>query len=380
MTDPMTSLRTLASDGAAAVTTAEIVWVALPLHRPHVAAHGTETAREVVLVGVVDSDGLWGWGECSALSSPTYTDEFTAGAFDILTGSLVPALMAGQRWADPGHPMASAAVEAAVVDLALRRSGRNLATTLGATTDRVGRCAVITGADTVPDVLAMVAAAVDGGAVMVKLKVAPGWNPGLLAAVAASWPDLPVAVDANGSIADDAQLLAALDRHGVSYIEQPAPAGADELQQTVTAGLSVPVALDESVTTAAVLDDLLARGAATVVNIKPSRVGGLLAALECVEVAREHNATVFVGGMLETGIGRATAAALAATIASDPGVVSLPTDLGPSDQYFATDITDAVVVDDDGQLVVPGGPGIGRVPHPDRLDECCVRRTTVGGR
>ncbi len=180
MTDPMTSLRTLASTGAAAVTAAEIVWVALPLHRPHVAAHGTETGREVVLVGVVDSDGLWGWGECSALSSPTYTDEFTSGAFDVLAGSLVPALMAGQRWADPGHPMASAAVEAAVVDLALRRSGRNLATTLGATTDRVGRCAVITGADTVPDVLAMVAAAVDGGAVMVKLKVAPGWNPGLL--------------------------------------------------------------------------------------------------------------------------------------------------------------------------------------------------------
>lgn len=379
MADWVTTMRTLAQQGSAVVTSAELVWVGLPLRRPHVAAHGTETTRGVVLVGVFDDDGNVGWGECSALSSPSYTREYTAGAFDVLSGSMVPALVAGQRWADPNHPMASAGVEAAVIDLALRRSGRSLAAALGATTDRVERCVVITGGDTVDEVLGLVARAVASGAAMVKLKVSPQWDSRILQAVATSWPNLPVAVDANGSIAQDQQLLQTLDGHGVAYIEQPAPADDDLALSAIAAGLSVPVAIDESVTTALALADSVDRGAASVVNVKPSRVGGLVAALECIEVARSRQVAVFVGGMLETGVGRATAVALAAAVASDPGLSSLPTDLGPSDQYFDSDITDPVVVDGDGRLVVPSGPGIGLAPHRQRLTEAGVRRVTIGG-
>jgi len=379
MADWVTTMRTLVQQGSAVVTSTELVWVGLPLRRPHVAAHGTETTREVVLVGVSDGDGNVGWGECSALSSPSYTSEFTAGAFDVLSESMVPALMAGQRWVDPNHPMASAGVEAAVIDLALRRSGRSLAAALGATTDRVERCVVITGGDTVDEVLGLVARAVASGAAMVKLKVSPHWDPRILQAVATSWPNLPVAVDANGSIAHDQQLLQTLDGHGVAYIEQPAPAGDDLALSTIAAGLSVPVAIDESVTTALALADSVDRGAASVVNVKPSRVGGLVAALECIEVARSRQVSVFVGGMLETGVGRAAAVALAAAVASDAGLSSLPADLGPSDQYFDSDITDPVVVDSDGRLVVPGGPGIGLAPHRQRLTESCVRRVSFGG-
>jgi o-succinylbenzoate synthase len=218
------------------------------------------------------------------------------------------------------------------------------------------------------------------GAEMVKLKVAPGWDPGIVAAISATWPGFAVAVDANGSIAHQPQLLSSLDVNGVAYIEQPAPAGDDDALVALAAQLSVPVALDESATTASVLDGLLARGAGRIVNVKPSRVGGLVAALECVRTARTHDAAVFVGGMLETGVGRAAALALAAAVASDPGVVHLPTDLGPSAQYFDVDITDPVVVDDHGLLLVPDGPGIGVQPDHDRLADTCVERVTVGGR
>jgi len=380
MTDPVTSLRALAVAGAAAARTVELVWVALDLRVPHVAAHGTESVREVVLVGVADADGVRGWGECSALSSPTYTSEFTAGAFDVLAGSMAPALLAGRHWADPVHPMATAAVEAGLIDLALRRSGGGLAPSMGATTDRVGRCVVVAGSGGVGEVLPRVADAVSTGASMVKLKVFPGWDPGILDAIADHWPSVAVAVDANGSIADQPHLLSSLDRHGVAYIEQPAPAGDDLVLADISAGLSVPVAVDESATTASTVRELLAGGAGTVVNIKPSRVGGLVSAMECVEVARSLGASVFVGGMLETGIGRAASLAVAAAVASIPGLSHLPTDLGPSRQYFRRDITDPVVVDDHGLLVVPHGPGMGVSPHTDRLAECCVQRTTVGGR
>ena len=61
---------------------------------------------------------------------------------------------------------------------------------------------------------------------------------------------------------------------------------------------------------------------------------------------------MFVGGMLETGVGRAGAVALAALDAC-----TWPTDLGPSDWYFEADLTEPIVAGDDGRLAVPRRAG-----------------------
>ncbi len=55
------------------------------------------------------------------------------------------------------------------------------------------------------------------------------------------------------------------------------------------------------------------------------------------DVARSAGVPVWCGGMLETGIGRATNLALAAL----PGF-TLPGDTSASARYFADDVTDAV--------------------------------------
>ena len=94
-----------------------------------------------------------------------------------------------------------------------------------------------------------------------------------------------------------------------------------------------------------------------------------------LRAAADHGLAAFCGGMLETGVGRAAALAVAA----QPGC-ALPTDLGPSDRYFRPDLTDPVVVDGRGEVVVPLGPGIGVVPDPARLDDVTVehvRRATM---
>ena len=54
--------------------------VRLPLVVPLRSAHGVEAVRDLVVVEVVAADGTSGWGECSALSRPTYTAEHVAGA------------------------------------------------------------------------------------------------------------------------------------------------------------------------------------------------------------------------------------------------------------------------------------------------------------
>ncbi len=103
-------------------------------------------------------------------------------------------------------------------------------------------------------------------------------------------------------------------------------------------------------------------------NIKQGRVGGVPEAVRIHDVARAAGVPVWCGGMLETGIGRATNLALAAL----PGF-TLPGDTSASARYFADDITAPFTVAPDGTMEVPHGPGIGVTPRSDRLEDTTLR-------
>jgi O-succinylbenzoate synthase len=76
--------------------------------------------------------------------------------------------------------------------------------------------------------------------------------------------------------------------------------------------------------------------------------------------------------MLETGIGRAANLALAAL----PGF-TLPGDTSASDRYFAQDITPPFVLDRDGTIAVPQGPGIGVEVLRDVVDAMTTSARTI---
>ena len=81
------------------------------------------------------------------------------------------------------------------------------------------------------------------------------------------------------------------------------------------------------------------------------------------DIARANGVAVWCGGMLETGLGRAANAALAAL----PGF-TLPGDVSASARFYARDITEPVELVD-GHVMVPTGPGLGVDPVPEILDE-----------
>ena len=156
------------------------------------------------------------------------------------------------------------------------------------------------------------------------------------------------------------------------YTERPCGA-AELLGHARLAGrLDTPVALDESATSPGALETALALGACGVVNIKPARVGGAHAARAMAGLAVDAGVPVFVGGMLELGVGRAAALAVAAL-----ELFALPTDLGPSAQYVVDDITEPLGADGVGRLRVPDGPGIGVTPRPERLAACGVDHLVI---
>jgi O-succinylbenzoate synthase len=133
-----------------------------------------------------------------------------------------------------------------------------------------------------------------------------------------------------------------------------------------------PIALDESIGSPDDLDRAIGAGAGSIVNLKPGRVGGLVASIAILQRAVDAGWGAFVGGMLETGVGRAVALAVASHDAC-----TVPTDLGPSDRYFAEDLTDPVRLLDGGCVQVPDGPGIGASPSSVRLEAATVRQVTL---
>ncbi|MFN0025621.1 MAG: enolase C-terminal domain-like protein [Acidimicrobiales bacterium] len=357
--------------------TAITLWhLAVPLRHAFEASHGTEARREVVLVRVETADGAMGLGECDALSRPTYTHEYTRGAFVLLRDELVPALLAGAPPPDRFHPMARAALTTALLDLRLRRADCSLAAHLGATRTTLARTAVLGRHPHTDALLAAVDSALSAGAVLVKLKVAGLEDLAQTAVVRATFPQLALAADANGALAGltPAELIAAgLERLGLTYLEQPYPAedllGCAALRRAV----GTPIALDESVTSAAAARTALALGSLDAINIKPARLGGVAEAAALVAWARAEGLRAFCGGMLELGVGRAAAAAVAALDGCD-----WPTDLGPSTAYVARDITNPVLTDPNGHLVVPGGPGLGvELTADTALAEVTVERVIL---
>src|SRR5215218_4654185 len=196
--------------------------------------------RSSTLVEVVRAGGVAGWGECPALRRPTYTGEYAPGAWRLLVDELVTAVLTGHGRQIRGHPMACFAVESALVDARLREGGVGLAAALAATAAtataataaavtagappraRLERAEVVDQRANLDETLAAVAAAVAGGAALVKLKVSPGHDRRPLEGVRQAFPDLSLAADANGSYAGwPGHRLGWVDELGLAFLEQP---------------------------------------------------------------------------------------------------------------------------------------------------------------
>ncbi len=349
----------------------ELHRVRLPLATPFRSAHGTETARDVLVVRVSSPEGE-GWGECVAPSEPGYTSEYTEGAHQVIRRHLLPRLFAAGDISGAavapllagvaGHQMAKAALETAVIDAELRARGESFAGHLGAVRDRVPAGVAVGIAGSVPELLDRVEELVDAGYQRVNLKIEPGWDVGPVGAVRERFADLPLQADANGAYTlADAEHLAALDPFGLLLIEQPLPA-ADLLGHAELARrIRTPICLDETIDSLPAAAAALQLGACSVVNVKAGRVGGWYEARRIHDLCAARGVPVWCGGMLETGLGRAANLALAAL----PNF-TLPGDLSASDRYFPVDLTPPFRLED-GHLRVPDGPGLGVSPVPDVL-------------
>ncbi len=371
----------------------ELRRIEMPLVSPFRTSFGVEAERDILLVnviGTVDGAEVSGWGECVALAEPTYSAEYVAGAQHVTEQHLLPRLTAlGSLTAGDvgrvlapihGHPMAKGAIEAAVLDAQLRGAGRSFADLLGVATNADGGPRTIPSGvsvgihDRVEDLLSTVQGYLDDGYVRIKLKIEPGSDIEHVAAVRdLIGPATPLQVDANTAYRrTDGQHLARLDEFDLLLIEQPLAEEDIVGHALLAAEVETPICLDESLVSAAGTADAIELGACEIANIKPGRVGGYLEAIRIHDLCRERDVPVWCGGMVETGIGRAANAALAAL----PGF-TLPGDVSASNRFYAQDIVTEPIQIVDGHVTVPTTPGMGFDIDLDVLDSVTTATTTI---
>ncbi len=362
------------------------------------ASHGRTLTRTITIVklsGRVDGQEVIGWGECSALPAATYTAESAAGSFAAMADDLAPRLLSRELLAEsvvetlfeggPTRlPMATSALEMAILDASLRSAGRSLASWLGVEPKSVPAGASLSLGDQATTISAARALS-EAGYGRLKVKVQPGHDVEPVAALRRALPEVQLHLDANGAYGPDAidQVLSVIDC-GADSFEQPFAPTPDSEPATVelierlhqladrrSDRPAIPIVADEAVQSIADAVGLLERRAMTGLSIKPGRVGGLIAAAELHDLCREHGLAATAGGMLETGLGRHALAALAGLDG-----FTLIGDLSPAGRWLAADPWPDLLLDD-GRIVIHDGPGVAPEPDLDLLEHYTVDRRQV---
>jgi len=347
--------------------------LSMPLVAPFETSFGRETDRECVLIEI-KSEGLTGYGECVATRDPGYNYETTGTAIHILKDFIIP-LMLGRDVKDAvdfqnlvsgirGHLLAKAGVEMALWDLLGKRENKSLCELLGGVCDKVEVGVSVGIQPSAQSLVKTVADYVSQGYARIKIKIKPGRDIEDASAVRQEFPNIRLQVDANSAYSlDDVQTLKPLDALNLLLIEQPLFEDDIWDHHKLQEQFETPICLDESIVSPRHARYAIEMKACRVINIKAGRLGGLSQAVMVHDLCKEVSMPVWCGGMLETGIGRASNVALA----SLPNFV-LPGDISASDRYYARDITnERFVLNSDSTIDVPQGAGLGVTIDEDAL-------------
>jgi len=349
----------------------DLVTVKLPFVAPFGTSVHVWTEKEALLLRL-GAGGVTAWSECVSDPDPFYFYETNGTARHIIKEFLLPLVEPGTTLGEleerfghvRGHGMAKATVENGLLVLLALDQGLPLHELLGFPARKIMSGLSIGLKDSPDELVAAVERAAAKGYHRVKMKVKKGQDVDWVRAVRRRFPALPLMVDANGDYAlADLDHLKRLDEFGLMMIEQPLSYSDIYEHSLLQKELRTSICLDESIHGLADAATALALGACRIVNIKQGRVGGLMASIRIARYCAEHGVDVWSGGMDETGIGRAVNIHL-----QTADGFTLPGDTSETSNYFDEDIADPpVVLDADGFIGIPPGPGLGVAVVAERV-------------
>lgn len=340
--------------------------VVMKLKSPFETSFGKSILRHGVLVQVFDYEGNDGWGEVVADEGPWYSYETVETAIYIVR-DFFPMFLKDAEISHPsevtnllkrirGHNMAKAGVEEAIWDLYAKINNEPLYKVLGGVRDRIVSGVSIGIQESLDKLVNVVGSYLELGYRRIKIKIKPGWDVNAVEAVRKEYPDIMFQVDANAAYKlSDAEIFKRLDNYNLLMIEQPLEWNDLVDHAELAKMIKTPICLDESIKDYHDAESALKLNSCKIINIKPGRVGGLEITRKISNLCLQNNRGAWIGGMLETGIGRGILVA-SATL---PGI-TYPSDISASDRYYEEEIVEPPwVLNPDGTISVRNKPGIG---------------------
>jgi O-succinylbenzoate synthase len=355
----------------------------LPLVRPFETSFGVTRNRRILLAEI-RSEGLIGWGECTAGEYPFFSAESTDSAWAAIINELGPMLAAEapehggecQRIFRQvrGNRMAKATLENAIWDIEAQRGGISLSRLIGGVRDVIP-CGVSLGIQpAIPELLAIIEKELAAGYQRIKLKCKPGWDVEVFERVRNRWPGITLSCDANSAYRlRDADHLVSFDAFDLLMIEQPLWHDDFYYHSMLQKRLQTPICLDESIRNRRDALASIEMESCKIINIKLGRVGGFSEAIAVHNAAQERGIPVWCGGMLESGVGRSHNIALS-TLEN----FTLPGDVSASARYWREDIVEPeITVSPAGEIAIPDTPGRGYEVRTELVERLTVRKETI---
>ena len=271
-----------------------------PLAEVFTISRGSRTTAEVLTVHVSDGS-VTGRGECVPYARYGESRDSVTAQVMGFTGA----------WADLAEALppgaARNALDCAFWDHAAKSAGRRVWEMLDLPAPRPEITAFTLSLDTPENMQAQ--AQKHRARPLLKIKLGTPDDMARLEAVRRGAPDARIIVDANEGWTAEvyADLAPHLVRLGVQMVEQPLPAGQDDMLAEIARPL--PVCADESCHDRASLPSL--RGKYDLVNIKLDKTGGLTEALALRDAARAEGYGIMVGCMVGSSLAMAPAVLVA---------------------------------------------------------------------
>jgi L-alanine-DL-glutamate epimerase-like enolase superfamily enzyme len=337
---------------------------------------GVHDRSRFVTVIVHAEDGLRGFGE--AATTPQWSGETAETAQWVIEHLFAPKLN-GASFGHPreafsimesasfGNPFAKGALDTAIWDLWARQQ-RVPAGKLFGDREPVGwiptRASV--GCYDVKETLRIATEFWNEGIRTLKFKIGVTGldDVARLRTVREKLGDEPIfTVDANGAYRTAKEAVAAIEKllpHRPVLVEQPTHRDRIGQLAEVRRQVNVPIMADECVFTPEHLNEALDCDAFDVLSVYPGKNGGVTNCIEMVKTAQRAGKQCAIGSNLETDLGQAAMAALAASLSAFP-VEEIPCDFQAALFYDRSSIHAPMKLKN-GRIAVPNGVGFGAEP------------------
>ncbi|MFB6209220.1 MAG: o-succinylbenzoate synthase [Candidatus Nanohaloarchaea archaeon] len=359
----------------------EIRKVQLPLKNPFETGFGEIRNREVVILMCFDDERFY-YGEASAQFAPLYNHEYTEAVIEFMERFAIPAIRNAESIEEyresisgyKGNLMAKSAGEMLLHNRKMIEEEKNLSELFEGEEERA-ECGVSIGIQENPEQLVdKVRKYRKKGYSRAKIKIRSGNDVKYVKAVRDEFPDYDLMVDANSNYnLEDRERIQKFDEFNLQMIEQPLGHRDIVNHSILSQDLDTPICLDESIRSPEDVRRASKLDACSIINLKPQRVGGIQASKEINSICEEKDIDLWIGGLVESGIG-----AMYQLAAASMSQVAHPSDIAPQSRYFRETIMDKPEMKN-GHIEIPSNPEFESKINHKKLEKFTEKKIEVRG-